>query len=131
MVRGVGIDVVDAAEQERLLGAFPERVFAHIFTERELADARGRRDRAGVLAGRFGVKEAVFKVVAPLLPEKSFDLRIVATATAADGTPRLEIAAALRESLDRAEVDEVLVSTSRQGDLVVALAVAERRTAGQ
>ncbi|MEA5116784.1 MAG: hypothetical protein VB036_04095 [Propionicimonas sp.] len=54
MVRGVGIDVVDAAEQERLLGAFPERVFAHIFTERELADARGRRDRGECSRGGSG-----------------------------------------------------------------------------
>ena len=135
MVLGVGVDLArisdfdrcwpvgpdGAAPAEADLDAFVRRTF----TEAERAEARGRgRGGARYLAGRFAVKGAVFKAVAPLTRE-GFDLRCVECLADDAGAPRVVREGPLAAVLAEAGVDEVLVSITNEGDLALAMAVAQ------
>lgn len=120
---GIGVDMVDIAELQaldaRTKGAFAQRTF----TRREQEEAEGSPDKWGYLAGRFAVKEAVFKALAPLIPGKAFDFRIVETLRQADGSPAVIHGGALGEVLCAAGVDRLLVSISNESGFAVAFVV--------
>lgn len=120
---GIGIDAVSISEMARLddmADGFSSRTFSQI----ELEQAATRRDRASFLAGNFAVKEAVFKAVAHLLPEGTFDLRAVSTIRRPDGSPHVPMEGAFAEICEGAGVSSVLVSITNEGDLAIAVAVA-------
>jgi holo-[acyl-carrier protein] synthase len=121
---GVGIDLVNIDElggiTERTKGAFVRRTFS----EGEQEEAGKSADAFAYYAGRFAAKEAVFKALAPLLPRKTFDFRVIETLGEPDGSPKIRLNAAARGLLDEAGVGEVLVSISRGGGCVVAVALA-------
>ena len=118
---GIDIDLVSVPElrklDQRTRGAFSRRTF----TDWELAEAELSQDSWVYLAGRFAVKEAVFKAVAHLLPEKSFDFRLVETLRQPDGAPQIVCSPALRAVLDSANVGSLLVSISNEADFAVAM----------
>ena len=124
---GIGIDLVSVPElrklDQRTKGAFSQRTF----TDWELAEAELSQDFWVYLAGRFAVKEAVFKAVAHLLPEKSFDFRMVETLRQPDGAPQIVCSPALRAILDSANVSGLLVSISNEADFAVAIVQAVGR----
>ena len=123
-VLGIGVDAVTISEIERLdreADGFTERTFS----PREQAESEQRgAARASYLAGRFAAKEAVFKALAHLTPEKTFDLRIVETLAAPDGSPQIQMTPALSHICEKASVDHILVSLTNEGDLAIAFAAA-------
>ena len=123
-ISGAGVDLVSISEIEELdkrtRGAFTERTFSDM----ERAEAEQSPDRYSFLAGRFAVKEAVFKAVAHLTPEKSFDFRIVETKRNADGSPEIVINESLAAVLRSAAVTKLLVSITGHGGLALAQVVA-------
>lgn len=118
---GVGIDLVNISELQaldtRTKGVFSSRTF----TPRELAEADCSPDRWVYLAGRFAAKEAVFKAVAHLLPERTFDFRLVESLHRADGSPYVCCEGKLREILDAAGVASLLLSISNEDHYAIAL----------
>lgn len=118
---GIGIDLVTISElrelDERIKGAF----FQRVFTQQERAEAEKRPEPWTYLAGRFAVKEAVFKAIAPLIPEKAFDIRIVETLTQPDGSPKISCTGKLRAVMDSAGVERLLVTISNEGDYVISM----------
>ena len=131
-MRGVGIDMVTISEIERFLpdaAALGDEValdplIRRTFTPAERAQAAGRVRPAEYLAGRFAVKEAVFKAVAPLTRE-GFDLRIVETLADENGAPHVTRTGALAPVLDEAGVRELFVSITNEGDVAAAFVVAQ------
>lgn len=123
---GIGVDMVEIAEiralDARTGGAFVKRTF----TGREQAEAKCAPDCWSYLAGRFAAKEAVFKAMAPLVPERTFDFRIVETLREPDGSPQVQIGDALREVMERAQVSRLLVSVTNEGGFAFAFAAAVR-----
>ena len=123
-VRGVGIDLVKISElrdlDQRTKGAFLRRSF----TEQERQDAASAQDTYVFYEGRFAVKEAVFKAVAHLTEEKTFDFRMVETKRLPDGSPRVVIGDGLEPFLKKAGIDDVLISISNEGEYAVAIAEA-------
>lgn len=105
---------------QRSKGAFVKRTF----TEAEKEDAKTAQDLYTFYAGRFAVKEAVFKAVAHLTAEKAFDLRMVETRRLPDGRPKVTCEGRFGEILDRAGVDDILVSISNEGEYAIAIAEA-------
>ena len=98
---------------------------ARLFTPTELEMAFARQQPAEFLAGRLAVKHAVRKAVGPLI-DSEFDLRWVETLRAASGAPYVNVdALALRKALTAADVDELLVSISNEGDYAAAIALAQ------
>lgn len=134
-VLGVGVDMVTISELERYVpagaggGVAPgedelDAFVRRAFTPAERAQAWGRARPTEFLAGRFAVKEAVFKAVAPLTRD-GFDLRKVESLDGSDGAPRVTLAGPLALVFAEAGVRDVLVSVSNEGDLAVAFAVAQ------
>ena len=63
MMESVGIDLVDVARIQKAVERRGERFLKRIFTERERAYCRTKRNEYGSLAARFAAKEAVFKAI--------------------------------------------------------------------
>ena len=130
MVLGVGIDLVDLAEFRRICEGFdasqepPCAFVARTFTPAELAQARGRHDACQYLAGRFAVKEAVFKAVAPLT-QQGFDLRRVECLDAPTGQPEVVMDGVLAETYASSGVSSILVSVTNETGYVEAIALAQ------
>jgi len=123
---GIGIDVVDINELRdldfRLGGIFTQRTF----TKREREESEYAADRWVYLAGRFAVKEAAFKALAHLTPEKAFDFRIVETLHDPDGTPYIARNSALLRVMALANIEHLLVSISNEGNYAIAFVQAVR-----
>ena len=130
MIRGIGTDMVDIRRIEKMLRERPDSAFfRRVFTEAERAaapDTERIRARAEYFAARFAAKEAVFKAVAHLTPERTFDMKIVETLRAEDGHPCLSITGRMQEVLEAADVNQVLISLTTEGDYAAAFAVASR-----
>ena len=130
LVLGVGIDLVDLTEFRRVCEGFdasqaaPCAFVERTFTPAELVQARGRHDACQYLAGRFAVKEAVFKAVAPLTQE-GFDLRSVECLDAPTGQPEVVMDGALAEVFAGAGVSSILVSVTNETGYVEAIALVQ------
>lgn len=127
-VLGIGIDAASISyfqqvmDSEGLDGPFIRRTFTAL--EREYALAR--YDKAAYFAARFAAKEAVFKALSPLLGKDSFDLRIVETLHAEDGSPYINTQGPLEHVLQRAGVSGLLLSVTTEADLATAFVLAGR-----
>lgn len=123
-VLGIGIDMVLVSEiqelDERTKGAFVKQTFTG--TEKE--DAKSVQDPYPFYAGRFAVKEAVFKAVAHLTEEKTFDFRIVETKRLSDGRPKVIMDGSLGELMKQAGIEDILISVSNEADYAIAIAEA-------
>ncbi len=97
----------------------------HTFTQAERESAKERPHLEEYFATRFAAKEAVFKAIAHLLPDKIFDLRIVETLSHDDGSPFISPNAELRALLKLAEVDTLHISITTQDDFATAFVIAE------
>ena len=120
---GIGCDLASVSEIERLdrdtSGAFVRSTFS----ARERAEA-DTSDIYAYYAGRFAAKEAVFKAIAPLLGNEKFDFRIVETLRRADGSPYVFVSDELRTVMERAGVEKIMVSISKDGGFALAFAEA-------
>jgi holo-[acyl-carrier protein] synthase len=146
MVVGIGVDMVDMGEFRRLCGGFgnlpvrlgvsgekdvsrepgvPNAFVARTFSEAERAQALERADSAEFLAGRFAVKEAVFKAVSPHAYGSPFELRMVESLDDKSGAPYVVVGEGIKPVLEAAGVTEVLVSITNEGDYVVAFALVQ------
>lgn len=123
MIRGIGVDAVSISEIERLKEG-PDNFYAYTFSPRELQYA-SQRNTAQTLAGCFAAKEAVFKAVAYLMPNKTFDFRVIELLHNPDGSPYIFLNEETQELLRVVEVDRLFVSITNEEDLVIAFVVAE------
>lgn len=132
MVLGIGIDLVDLVEFRRLcddccnpLDPDANAFVRHTFSEAERAQAASRHDPLEYLAGRFAVKEAVFKAMAHLVLSNDFDQRLITSLDDANGRPYVVIEGRLAETLAQAGVADVQISISNENDYVVAIALVQ------
>ena len=63
MIRGIGVDLVKIPRMRDVIARWDERFLRRVFTERELAYCRSRRDPVQHLAARFAAKEAGLKAL--------------------------------------------------------------------
>jgi phosphopantetheine--protein transferase-like protein len=121
-IQGIGIDLVNISTIREMIRRTDGVFVAHTFSEREREDAGAAPDEAAFYAGRFAVKEAVFKALAHLTAERTFDFRIVESQRMADGRPELIVNATMARLLEEAGADGVLISLSHEGDFAIAIA---------
>lgn len=128
MIRGIGVDTAGYEDFERYLsaGKADDPFLRRTFTERERAAAAERPRPAEYYAGRFAAKEAVFKALGHLTPEKAFDFRIVETLTDVDGRPYINVTEKLEPILQAADVDRLHISITTEGECATAFVVAEK-----
>lgn len=123
MVKGIGVDTVEIQKIVRLMEQVPSFV-THTFSLSEQRQSLQRENRAEYLAGRFAIKEAVFKSLAQLLPEKTFDFRVVESANTLEGAPYIVITEDMTRVLQKADVSQLLVSVTSEAGLVTAFVIA-------
>lgn len=125
MVRGIGVDMTDAREIERLIhvtkGAFLEQTFS----ANEKIESERRADTIDYLATRFAAKEAVFKALAHLLATKTFDFRRVEILNQEDGSPFVVIDDFMRGILKEAGCNSIELSLSTESNMAIAFVVVQ------
>lgn len=121
---GIGIDMVSIHEIQRIIKCTNDVFVKRTFTPKEQEEGEKEKDPASYYAGRFAVKEAVFKAVAHLLDGGAFDFRLVETMRETDGRPRVVLCDSLKEIFQRAGIDDILVSISNEKDMAIAVAQA-------
>ena len=128
MIAGIGVDMVSIPELERLCTS---KVVGDAFMKRTFTQAE--RDAANVrpnpyehLAGCFAAKEAVFKAIADLLPERAFDLRMVELLNHESGSPFVNGEGPLSGVLADAGVCHIHISLTNENECALAFVVAER-----
>ncbi len=123
-VLGVGIDLVSIREihdlDKRTSGVFVQRTY----TKRELKDAEGLADYYQFLAGRFAVKEAVYKAICGSFPDIDFDFRRVETIRLSNGAPKFNGNEEILEIIKSIGVKDIKISISNQDDYAIAIAEA-------
>ena len=62
-VRGIGVDLVKIPRMREVIARWDERFLRRVFTEREIAYCRARRDPVPHFAARFAAKEAGMKAL--------------------------------------------------------------------
>ena len=121
-VIGVGIDLVSISEikdlDERTKGAFVKKTY----TAKELELAGKASNYYEFLAGRFAVKEAVYKAICGSFPEVNFDFRKVETIKLENGAPRVMPTDELLKTMNDIGASKILVSISNQDDFATAIA---------
>ena len=121
-VLGVGIDLVSISEIHDLDERLNRNFVRQTFTDRELKDADSALDYYQFLAGRFAVKEAVYKAICGNYPEINFDFRNVETIRISNGAPRFNGNENVLKILSQIGASDIKISISNQGDLVTAIA---------
>ncbi|MGN1389163.1 MAG: holo-ACP synthase [Bulleidia sp.] len=127
MLKGIGTDLVYIPGIQRILdqGGETDPFFTHTFTEHERMEASARVKKAEFYASRFAVKEAVFKVLAPILKDQSPDLRKIESLHHEDGSPYVNTEEYLKPYLEQAGISRILISVSADHDYATAYAAGE------
>ncbi len=125
MVRGIGIDLTEIREVKRLAEEVGEAFVLKTFSQTERENVKNAAEPWEYLASRFAVKEAVFKALAHLTKEKTFDFRIVETGNHEDGAPYVKITPVLKALMEEAGVKQLLVSVTHEKDYAGAFVIAE------
>jgi holo-[acyl-carrier protein] synthase len=89
VIVGIGVDAIDIPRVERLLGRFPARAAAKLFTAREADYARARATPARHFAVRLAAKEAAFKALAGNALARGIAWREIEVVPGNDGQPTL------------------------------------------
>lgn len=89
MTVGVGIDLVEIARVERLLGAKGSRVMRRLLTLSEAAYCEGKARRAQHVAVRLAAKEAAFKALSGTEEARGIGWREIEVISGTDGRPSL------------------------------------------
>lgn len=122
MVEGVGVDVVDVSRLGDVVGRWGEHFLNKVFTEKEIAYARARKNPLQHIAARFAVKEAVAKALATGW-HGGFRWKDVEVENDPRGKPSVVLGGALKSRLRDAKLH---VSISHSDTVVVGFAIVER-----
>ena len=66
MIIGVGHDICDQRRVARLYARFGDRFTTRVYTAAERSELASRQNSVAYLAGRFAIKEAVYKALSAL-----------------------------------------------------------------
>ena len=125
MVRGIGVDMTEIKEVKRLAETTDGSFVARTFSEVEREDSFKAADRWEYLAARFAVKEAVFKALAHLTKERTFDFRKIETLNYEDGLPYVVLTPMLQTIMEETGVRKLHVSITHEKEYACAFVIAE------
>ena len=126
MIVGLGIDLVEIARVERLLGAKGDRAVARLFTDAEVLYASTRARPAMHLAARLAAKEAAFKALAGSDEARLIGWREVEVISRPQGPPTLAFHGRADFRMRELEVQHVHMSLTHTDDTAGAVVVLER-----
>ena len=100
MIIGVGHDICDQRRIARLDARFGDRFTKRIYSAAEQAELALRQNRPAYLAGRFAVKEAVYKALSAT-DQAGMYWRHAQTLSSSAGAPILSLSGACERGLNR------------------------------
>ena len=113
-----GVDIVEIHRVDRIVEIYGARFLSRIYTDREVAYARGR---APQLASRFAAKEAVMKALGTgVRGVKWRDIEVVRDP---GGPPRICLHGSALNKFDNMGLDSLAVSLSHSQEYAVAFVV--------
>ena len=125
----IGVDLLNIKRFQKI--AEHTRYCTLLFTKAELDEAEGlgRERRAERLAGGFSAKEATCKILGRGIGQ---GVRWRDTEVLRDswGAPKVTLTGGAHEVAERVGVDQISITISHHGDLVIAVAAADDRTGG-
>jgi holo-[acyl-carrier protein] synthase len=113
-ITGIGVDLVDVARVERMLGRFGERVLARLLTPGERAYCVSCARPAEHVAARIAAKEAAFKAMARDADGLRIGWTELEVERDADGRPSLRFHGRARAAADRFRVTDVHLSITHE-----------------
>jgi holo-[acyl-carrier protein] synthase len=122
MIVGIGVDLVNVPRFTASLGSI-SGLRSLYFAPEELTTQDGQPRSPGSLAARFAAKEAVSKALGLPAGTKHIDCRVVAGSA---GEPELVVSGSVASAAERIGVTRWHVSLSLEGDVAIALVIAER-----
>ena len=93
MILGIGHDICDQRRIAELLNRFDTRFIHRILTKQEAAELTKRNQKEAYVAGRFAVKEAVYKALAGA-DQSNMRWHHAATLSNSSGAPHLILSGA-------------------------------------
>jgi holo-[acyl-carrier protein] synthase len=91
IVLGIGIDLVDIARVEKMLGSKGQRVIKKLLTEREQAYVATLHAPARAIAARIAAKEAAYKALQSLPDARAVGWQDLEVLRHSDGRPALRL----------------------------------------
>lgn len=129
MIAGIGIDLVDIARVDRLVGSKGERALRRLFTAEEIAYAVARPLPAQHLAARLAAKEAAFKALAGNALARGIGWREIEVVRG-DGHPTLVFHGRAAERAAELGVTTVWVTLTHSATTAAAMVVLEAAISG-
>lgn len=119
MIEAVGIDLVEIQRIEESVNRYGERFTDRVFTPWEIQYCRSKINPMLSFAGRFAVKEAVFKAVGTGFSE-GVKWKSVEVVNDRKGQPQVRLGKAIRDHIGD---KNILISLSHTKDHAVAVAI--------
>jgi len=117
-----GIDMVECSRLEQIIRRHGQRFLTRVFTKTELDYCIGRKRQIEHLAGRFAVKEAVFKVLGTGW-RTGINWTDVEVVNEPSGAPKVRLAGRCREVADELGLAGIIISISHITTHAIASAV--------
>lgn len=122
VVEGIGVDVVEISRVGEVVNRWGDHFLRKIFTEREIAYARARKNPLHHFAARFAVKEAVAKAISTGW-RGDFRWKDVEVENEPGGKPSVVLGGGLKSRLEDVKIH---ISISHSENVVVGFAIVER-----
>jgi holo-[acyl-carrier protein] synthase len=123
---GIGIDLVDIARVERMVGRFGERLVSRFLTPRERTYVDGRHRPAMHIAARIAAKEAAYKALQSLPGARAVSWHDLEVEREMEGRPFLTLTGRARELAQRHGPLTIQLSLSHSDATAGAVAVVLR-----
>lgn len=128
MITGIGTDILYMKHLSKDSLKEGDAFLSHIYSSREIEEAKNRELPFYFYAVRFAGKEAVFKCLNPPLAHVKFsEIEILDDET---GAPHVTLYGELGQWAEKQKIDCVHISLSYEEEYAVAYAVAERNIYG-
>ena len=119
MIDAIGIDIIEVERIKRSIEKFGDSFTNRVFTPWEIQYCRGKIDPFFSFAGRFAVKEAVFKAVGTGFAE-GVKWTSVEVVNDPSGQPQVRLGQAIKKHIGD---KKILITLSHSRDHAVAVAI--------
>lgn len=127
---GLGIDLVDVSEAQRMLDRWGERLLRRVLTEQERNYVLRFARPAKHLAVRLAAKEAVYKALQGIPGTREISWRDIEVERSAEGRPSIRLHGDAVGVAERGGVARISLSLSHTEYTAGAVALAEGKEAG-
>jgi holo-[acyl-carrier protein] synthase len=120
---GIGTDIVECARIAKMIEEHGDTFFARVFTPREVAYCRAKKNGTENFAGRWAAKEAILKCLGTGW-RKGICWTDMEIFNEPDGAPRLYLAGEAGAQADRLNISDIHITISHCREYATAYALA-------